>query len=86
MATWHDVRRLALGLPETDDPSVYFTTPHFDGYPAVLARLDAISEEELEELVVEAWLCRAPKRLADRYAGEHLGEAGGMNPPQLSCS
>jgi hypothetical protein len=55
-----------------DNPRVYFTTPHFDGYPAVLARLDAMSEDELEELVVEAWLCRAPKRLADRYVEEHL--------------
>lgn len=55
-----------------DDPAVYFTTPHFDGYPAVLVRLDVISEQELEELVVEAWLCRAPKRLADQYVKDHL--------------
>ena len=121
MATWDDVRRLALELPETseevsrdlrhwrvkdkgfvwerplrradlealgddapegpilgarvehlgakdallaDDPGVYFTTPHFDGYPAVLVRLDRIG---LEELTVEAWLTRAPKRLAQTY-------------------
>jgi hypothetical protein len=50
-----------------DDPSVFFTTPHFDGYPAVLIRLDAISREILEEVVVEAWLARAPKRLAERF-------------------
>jgi hypothetical protein len=55
-----------------DDPSVYFTTPHFDGYAAILVRLDTISQPDLEELVVEAWLCRAPKKLADRYAEEHL--------------
>jgi hypothetical protein len=124
MATWDDVRRIALSLPETsedarrglaawrvrdklfawerplrpadlralgdaapegpilgtrvehliakeailaDDPSVYFTTPHFNGYPAVLVRLDRISVNELEELIVDAWLCRAPKRLADEY-------------------
>ena len=35
-----------------DDPGVYFTTPHFDGYPAVLVRLGEISPEELEELYV----------------------------------
>jgi hypothetical protein len=58
-----------------DDPEVYFTTPHFDGYPAVLVRLDAISDEELEELIVEAWLCRAPKRLADQYVTERLDGA-----------
>ncbi|MFL5822088.1 MAG: MmcQ/YjbR family DNA-binding protein [Solirubrobacteraceae bacterium] len=129
MATWDDVRRIALSLPEAEEresrgraqwrvdsklfvwerplrssdlralgeaapegpilgarvehlvakeamvadaPGVYFTTPHFDGYPAVLVRLEEISVEELEEVVVEAWLCRAPKRLARRYIEEHL--------------
>jgi hypothetical protein len=124
MATWDDVRRIALALPETteavswehahwrvkdkgfvwerplrrsdlealgdaapdgpilgarvehlvakeallaDDPGVFFTTPHFDGYPAVLVRLDEISMQDLEEVIVEAWLCRAPKRLAQAY-------------------
>ena len=50
-----------------DDPSVYFTTPHFDGYPAILVRLDRIGLEDLEELIVEAWLARAPARLAKSY-------------------
>jgi hypothetical protein len=127
VATWDDVRRIALALPQTseetsrglahwrvkdkgfvwerplrradyealgdaapdgpilgarvehlvakeallaDDPDVFFTTPHFDGYPAVLVRLDRISLEDLEEVVVEAWLCRAPKRLARAYVDE----------------
>jgi hypothetical protein len=52
-----------------DDPSVYFTTPHFDGYAAVLVRLDEISLEELEEVIAEAWLCQAPKRLAEEFLG-----------------
>ena len=50
-----------------DDPTVYFTTPHFDGYAAVLVRLDRIAVPELAELVAEAWLHRAPKRLAATY-------------------
>jgi hypothetical protein len=50
-----------------DDPSVYFTTPHFDGYPAVLVRLDEIALDELEEVITEAWLCQAPKRLAQEF-------------------
>jgi hypothetical protein len=50
-----------------DDPHVYFTTPHFDGYPAVLARLDRIGVPELEELVTEAWLVRAPRQLTKSY-------------------
>jgi hypothetical protein len=134
VATWDDVRRLALALPQTeeresrglaswrvrdkffvwerplrrsdlealgdgapsgpilgarvehlvakeallaDDPEVFFTTPHFDGYPAVLVRLDAISVEDLEEVIVEAWLARAPKRLAQRYVEKTLGREPG---------
>jgi hypothetical protein len=130
VAGWDDVRRIALGLPETSErpaygtpswrvrdkgfvwerplrasdlralgdsapsgailgvrvehlgakeallasePGVYFTTPHFDGYPAVLVRLDEIGVEELEEVIVEAWLSRAPKRLAEEYIETHLG-------------
>jgi hypothetical protein len=124
VATWDDVRRLALALPESgerlsrelrqwrvkdklfvwerplrrsdlealgddapdgpilgvrvehlgakeallaDDPAVFFTTPHFEGYPAVLVRLDRIGLEDLDEVIVEAWLARAPKRLAKAY-------------------
>jgi hypothetical protein len=44
-----------------------FTTPHFNGYPAVLVRLDRIAVPELEELLVEAWLARAPRRLAAEW-------------------
>ncbi|MEQ6900148.1 MmcQ/YjbR family DNA-binding protein [Nocardioides sp. YIM 152588] len=55
-------------------PDVYFTIPHFDGYPAVLVRLDAIDLDELEEMIVEAWLDRAPKRLAADFL------AGGGRP------
>jgi len=50
-----------------DNPGVYFTTPHFDGYPAVLVRLDRIGSKDLEEVIVEAWLNRAPKRLVEDY-------------------
>ena len=125
MASWDDVRRIALALPDTDehasyggsaswrvrekgfvwerplrksdlqalgdaapsgpslgarvehlgakealladDPDVYFTTPHFDGYPAVLVQLEKISADELQQLIIDAWLARAPKRLADAY-------------------
>jgi hypothetical protein len=127
VATWDDVRRIALELPETseevsrdlrhwrvkdkgfvwerplrradrealgeaapdgpilgarvehlvakeallaDDPAVFFTTPHFDGYPAVLVRLERIGLEDLREVIVEAWLARAPKRLAEAYLRE----------------
>jgi hypothetical protein len=45
------------------EPDVYFTTAHFDGYPAVLVRLEELDDAGLTELVEEAWACRAPRRL-----------------------
>jgi hypothetical protein len=63
-----------------DDPGVYFTTPHFEGYPAILVRLEGIDVDELEEVIVEAWLARAPKRLAKEYADARL-EGGAERPP-----
>jgi hypothetical protein len=135
MATWQDVREIALGLPETservsrersqwrvkeklfvwerplrpkevealgasapdgpilgarvehlgakeallnDDPDIFFTTAHFDGYPAVLVLLERISVAELDEVIVEAWLARAPRQLAKAYVDENLlGGRGG---------
>ena len=50
-----------------EQPDVYFTTPHFSGYPAILVRLARIKRAELKELLVEAWLARAPKRVAKEY-------------------
>jgi hypothetical protein len=50
-----------------DDPVVYFTTPHFDGYPAVLFELDRITVPDLTELITDAWLARAPRRLAEAF-------------------
>jgi len=53
-----------------DEPDVYFTTPHFDGYPAVLVKLAEIDEVGLRELIVEAWLTQAPRRLVQEFLGE----------------
>ncbi|MBV8182593.1 MAG: MmcQ/YjbR family DNA-binding protein [Mycobacterium sp.] len=53
-----------------DEPDLYFTTPHFDGYPAVLVKLAEIDELGLRELIVEAWLTQAPKRLVQEFLGE----------------
>src|SRR3954469_5826537 len=50
-----------------DDPGVFFTTPHFDGYPVLLVLLGEIDVEGLDEVIVESWLARAPKRLAAEY-------------------
>jgi hypothetical protein len=66
-----------LGVKElllADSRGVYFTTPHFDGYPAVLMRigdLARVDREELYDLVVEAWLTKAQKRVAKAWLAEH---------------
>jgi hypothetical protein len=49
--------------------NVCFTTPHFDGYPAVLVRLDKVRVAQLKPMLVEAWLARAPKRLVREFLG-----------------
>ena len=57
-----------------DDRGVFFTTPHFDGYPAVLVRIPDLSRldrDELRDTVVEAWCSRAPKRVAKAWLDQH---------------
>ena len=48
-------------------PGVFFSTPHYDGYPYVLVRLEAVDPTELAELVEEAWRIKAPKRLVAEH-------------------
>jgi hypothetical protein len=70
-----DVKELLL----SDARGIYFTTPHFNGYPAVLVRipdLRRLGRDELADLVAEAWLTRAQKRVATAWLAEH-GEAPG---------
>jgi hypothetical protein len=65
-----DVKELVLA----DDRGVFFTTPHFNGYAAVLLRipdLARIDSDELHDTIVEAWLTRAPKRLAKAWLDEN---------------
>jgi hypothetical protein len=75
-----DVKELLLA----DGRGVYFTTPHFDGYPAVLMRipdLARIDREELYDLVVEAWLTKAQKRVAKAWLREHEVPHDSPPPP-----
>jgi hypothetical protein len=51
-------------------PELYFTISHFDGYPAVLLRLSQIEIDELTEVITDAWLDRAPKRLAAGFLAD----------------
>jgi hypothetical protein len=57
-----DREALLKGQPET-----FFSTPHYDGYPVVLVRLDMVDPGELAELVEDAWRLQAPKRVVAAY-------------------
>ena len=63
----------------SDGRGVYYTTPHFDGYPAVLVRIPQLAQlddDELLDLVAEAWLTRAQKRVAKAWLAEHADPDG----------
>jgi hypothetical protein len=55
-------------------PAAFFTTPHYDGHPYVLVRLEAVDPDELAELVEDAWRTMAPKRLV----ASHDAAGGGQ--------
>jgi hypothetical protein len=46
-----------------DDRGIFFTTPHYDGYPTILVRLPKITERELRELITDAWRLKAPPKV-----------------------
>ena len=65
-----DVKDLLLA----DERGLFFTTPHFNGYPAVLMRIPSLRrmrKDELRDLVAEAWLTRAQKRVAKAWLAEN---------------
>ena len=53
------------------DPRKFFTTPHYDGHPIVLVRLDAVDDDEAAELITESWLLRAPATLVRTWVAAH---------------
>ncbi|MEU4014502.1 MmcQ/YjbR family DNA-binding protein [Microbacterium sp. NPDC028030] len=53
------------------EPEDLFTIPHFDGYPGLLVRLDVVDRDRLEEIITDAWLVRAPARVAKAWLAEH---------------
>jgi hypothetical protein len=52
------------------DPDTFFSTPHYDGYPTVLVRMDVVDVDELTELLTDAWRCRAPAGLVAEFDAE----------------
>jgi hypothetical protein len=49
------------------DPTVFFTEPHYDGYPAVLVRIPAIELDLLEKVLTDAWRAKAPRKLVAAF-------------------
>ena len=54
-------------------PKIFFTTPHYDGYPMLLVRMPAVSEKQARELIEESWKLRAPKTLVKAYKSTRKG-------------
>ena len=52
------------------DPESFFTEPHYNGYPAVLVRLRAVTAAQLRPLIFGAWRCQAPRELRDSVSAE----------------
>jgi hypothetical protein len=68
-------------------PEVYFTSPHYNGYPGIQIRLELIDREELAERLEDAWLIQAPKQLAKQFLADN--PVGMRNPPlrvDLPCA
>jgi hypothetical protein len=51
-------------------PRLFFSTPHYDGHPYVLVRLNLVGKRRLAELLEDAWRLRAPKRMVAAYDTE----------------
>jgi len=49
------------------DPDVFFTEPHYNGFPAVLVRLPKVPRALLRKLIVDAWRCQAPRKLLEEF-------------------
>lgn len=60
-----------------EDPRAFFTTSHFDDFPAILVALDHVDPARLREVVTDGWIARAPKRLAARFVADLEGDSPG---------
>jgi hypothetical protein len=49
------------------DPDVFFTEPHYNGFPAVLVRLPKVTRPLLRKLVEDAWRCQAPRKVVEDF-------------------
>jgi hypothetical protein len=65
-----DGQQVKAALLETY-PDAFFTIPHFDGYPAVLVRLETIGLAQLREVITDAWLLKVGKRVANEWLAAH---------------
>jgi hypothetical protein len=52
------------------EPDVFFTEPHYNGYPAVLVRLEKVGIDELTEILTDAWRVMAPRKLVQEHDQE----------------
>jgi hypothetical protein len=72
LVLWVESEEETLAMIATD-PAKFFTTPHYAGHPMVLIRFAEVDPDELEELIVDSWRVRAPKRLVQTFDAEIAG-------------
>jgi hypothetical protein len=85
MFTWirDDPEALVVWVASEEDklaliaanPTVFFTTAHYDGQPIVLVRMSEVDPDEARELIVESWRLRAPRKLVKAWDSEHAADA-----------
>ena len=76
-----EAEKQALVLGE---PTLFFTTSGYDGWPLVMLRLDEVDAGRLAELITDAWRMRAPAELAAEFEGSGLGTRPGGGLLRLS--
>jgi hypothetical protein len=90
-APFDDVLAFRVDGPESkelllaDPRGIWWTTPHWHGYPAVLThipQLKQLRKAELRDAVIEAWLARAPKKLAKAYLEATSGAGARPSRPR----
>ena len=79
LVLWVESEEEKLAMIATD-PAKFFTTPHYNGHPMVLIRFAEVNRDELEELIVDSWRVRAPKRLVQSFDASTSDDSAGSEP------
>jgi hypothetical protein len=68
------------------NPTAFFTTPHFDGYSAVLIQLMMVTEKALQEAIVDGWLACATRSSSTNISRPELDRTRMRSPDRCPTS